>query len=191
MSYTGYGSSLLIKTFSTKRCTETRTPIFLQGLFYISSGFVQPDFTNASAFYHRVEAGAKFKPDSPHVLSPMYVTTPLSYSWRRPARTETFQVEFGRGEKATHYRAASVNIKAADECCSLVLPSTADSAEHAPPATYNTSCSCPSTSSSDNHMMLAIPVHYFPALQDIISISHRVFSTYRHDLWQHEQASPS
>ncbi len=89
-----------------------------EGLFYVSAGFVQPDFDNATAFYHRVEHGAKFNPASPLTLNPLFVTTTLSHSWRRPGGTSWFDLEYGGGGLATHYPAASVNVTAYQHCCS-------------------------------------------------------------------------
>ena len=173
-----------------------------EGLYYVSAGFVQPDFANATAFYHRVEHGAKFNPGSPLVLNPMFVTTPLSHSWRRPAGVQFFELEYGAGGMATHYPAAGVNVTVAQGCCSSPsMPNT----PHSPPAlapfsaknshasaqsaTYFSSCSCPSTSSSDDHSMLAIPLDYFPDLHSIISISQQIFAAYQHGLWRQEQAT--
>lgn len=148
-----------------------------EGLFYVSAGFIQPGLGNSTAFYHRVERGAKINPASPIMLSPLFITTTLSHTWRRPGGTSWFDVEFGGGGIATHYPASSVNTTAYKACCS--------SAHHT--HMYTSSCSCRATSSLDDHEMIAIPVSYFPDLRRILSISQKIFLSYQHDLWLHEQ----
>ena len=152
-----------------------------EGFFYVSAGFVQPDFANGTAFYHRVEHGAKFNPTSPLTLSPLYVTTSLSPSWRRPGGTSWFDLEYGGGGLATHYPASGVNVTAYQQCC----PSTASN------VTYSSFCSCRPTSSDHDNMMLAVPVSYFPELRKIISISEKIFSAYQHDLWRQQDLDQS
>ncbi|KAA6428608.1 MAG: hypothetical protein FRX49_01483 [Trebouxia sp. A1-2] len=152
-----------------------------EGLFYVSAGFVQPDFANSTAFYHRVEHGAKFNPASPLILNPLFVTTTLSPSWRRPAGVTWFDLEYGGGGLATHYPVSGVNTSAHQQCCT----------SSASDASYSSSCSCQSTSSYNGNMMLAVPISYFPELRRVISISEKIFSAYQHDLWRHEALSQS
>ena len=151
-----------------------------EGLFYLSAGFVQPDFNNSPVFYHRVEVGAKLNPASPFVLNPLYVTTTLSHSWRRPPGTVWFNQEYGNGGTATHYPASHVNTSAYRQCC----PSLASH------GTFS-SCSCQPTSSDNDHMMLALPLAFYPELRSAIVISHKIFSAYQHELWRHEQTLQS
>lgn len=161
-----------------------------EGLVYALAGFVQPDSTNATAFYHRVQPGAKLNPGHPHVLHPAFVTTPTTHSWRFPANSSWFEVEPAGGGGAWHFPAASVNVKAAEECCS---PAFTPAKEHADSSnqdvSYYTSCSCPPSSSSEDHVMQAIPISYFPDLRNVFSVSHNIFLSYQHDLWQFDQAS--
>jgi hypothetical protein len=152
-----------------------------EGLFYVSAGFVQPDFANGTAFYHRVEHGAKFNPASPLTLNSLFVTTTLSPSWRRPAGVTWFDLEYGGGGLATHYPASGVNTTAYQQCC----------ISSASGASYFSSCSCQPTSSYNDNMMLAVPISYFPELRRVISISEKIFSAYQHDLWRHEALSQS
>ena len=149
-----------------------------EGLFYISAGFVQPDFDQTPVFYHRLEQGAKFNPQTPMVLTPSYVTTTLSHSWRRPDGTAWFNVGFQDGGWATHYPASGVNTSAYQQCC----PSLASKSTHR-------SCSCQPTSAENDNMMLAIPLAYFPQLARLISVSHNIFTAYQHRLWRHDMAA--
>ncbi|KAL0026151.1 hypothetical protein WJX79_005452 [Trebouxia sp. C0005] len=68
-----------------------------RGLVYVSAGFVQPGFANVTAFYHRVESAAKFNPSSPIMLTPLFITTELSHTWRRPEGSSWSKVEWGPG----------------------------------------------------------------------------------------------
>lgn len=152
-----------------------------EGLFYVSAGFVQPDFDSTPVFYHRVEAGAKLNPESSFVLNPVYVTSTLHHSWRRPEGTIWFDPDCGGGGGggvATHYPANKVNISAYQHCCP----------RQAPHGTFS-SCTCQPTSSDSSHMMVAIPLVYFPELQKVITVSQQTFTAYQHDLWQHQHAA--
>ena len=173
-----------------------------EGLFYVSAGFVQPDFANATAFYHRVEQGAKLNPDTPFTLIPLFVTTTLSHTWRRPGGTSWFGIEHGGGGIATHYPASHVNTTAYQECCSSPASKSSSAlsrrthASSSSNGTFSSSalarmhsspCSCRLTSSQDDHMMIAIPISYFPDLRKVISISQKIFIAYQHDLWLEQQ----
>ena len=186
-----------------------------EGLLYVSAGFVQPDFANTTAFYHRVEHGAKFNPGSPLTLNPLFITTTLSHTWRRPGGTAWFDVEYGGGGLATHYPASAVNITAYQECCSSSVSTSSSSdfssssssassnstrAASSSNGTFSSSafdgvhsslCSCRPTSSQDDNMMIPIPVSYFPDLRKVISISQKIFFAYQHDLWIQEQITQS
>ena len=151
-----------------------------EGLFYMSAGFVQPDFKKHPLFYHRLEAGAKYNPASLWVLEPVYVTTTLSPSWRRPEGTDWFDVGCGNGGIATHYPAAKVDISAYQQCCR----SLSSHSKHTVDA-----CACQHTSSDNNNTMMAIPLAYFPILKHFISVSHRIFTTYQQSLWQDEHTA--
>ena len=157
-----------------------------EGLFYLSAGFVQPGLTNSAAFYHRVERGAKINPASSIMLSPLFITTTLSHTWRRPEGTAWFDVEFGDGGIATHYPASSVNTTAYRECCSSAA-SKAVSSSSAPGHTYTSACSCQATSNMEDHKMIAIPVSYFPDVRRVLSIGQKIFLNYQHNLWLREQ----
>lgn len=150
-----------------------------EGLFYLSAGFVQPDFDNSPAFYHRVEAGVKLNPESSYVLSPVYLTTTLAHSWRRPVGTTWFAPECGGGVGvATHYPASRVNISAYQQCCSRLASNS----------TYY-ACSCKPTSSDNSNMMVAIPLAYFPEVGKIIAVSQQTFAANQHDAWEHQHAA--
>lgn len=158
-----------------------------EGLFYLSAGFVQPGLTDSIAFYHRVERGAKINPASPIMLSPLFITTTLSHTWRRPAGTVWFDVEFGGGGIATHYPSSGVNTTAYRECCSSADSRAVSSSSAPNHHTYTSACSCRETSSMEDHKMIAIPVSYFPDVRRVLSVAQKIFLNYQHDLWLHEQ----
>lgn len=139
------------------------------GFYYTAAGFVQSLDNDTLAFYHRVEAGSKLNPSSVLQVKAHFVSTPVHQSWRRPGVVYR-DLQHGGDGPVNHYPADMVDVAKFKTCCT---------------SEYFANCtSCPLASPATHNQLIAIPIRYFPSLQDADTQAHTMFSDYQYKLWR-------